>query len=137
MKLSYRGIYYQDEPIAREMSEEVSGEYRGQDCQLWRYPRHMPVQKKQGPIDLKCRGIAYSTHQTAEPEFAALNVKPVVSEGDTLMSTAKSRHSVKQEVAKVHRANILENLEHRLQVARSRGDQELVRQLEKEKEQIS
>ncbi|MBC6421481.1 MAG: hypothetical protein GDA43_09570 [Hormoscilla sp. SP5CHS1] len=53
------------------------------------------------------------------------------------MSTAKSRHSVKQEVAKVHRANILENLEHRLQVARSRGDQELVRQLEKEKEQIS
>lgn len=131
MKLSYPGAGYQDEPI--EMNEEVPGEYPGQDCQLWRYPRHMPVPP--GPIDRKCRGIAHSTHQTAEPEFAALNFKPVVSEGDPVMSTAKSR--LKQEVAKTHRANILENLEHRLQVARTRGDQELIRQLEKEKEQIS
>jgi len=131
VKLSERGAGYQDEPI--EMNEKVPGEYPGQDCPLWCYPRHMPVPP--GPIDRKCRGIASSTHQTAEPEFADLNVKPVVKERDTLMSTAK--HSVKQEVAKTHRTNILENLEHRLQVARSRGDQELIRQLEKEKEQIS
>ena len=133
VKLSYRGICYQDEPSDIEMNEGLASGYRGQDCPLWRYPRHMPVQ--QGPIDLKYRGIADRIHQTAGPEFAALNVKPVVSEGDALMSTAK--HSVKQEVAKTHRTNILENLEHRLQVARSRGDQELIRQLEKEKEQIS
>jgi hypothetical protein len=131
VKLSDRGAGYQDEPI--EMYEGFPGADQNQDCPLWCYPRHMPV--PQGPIDRKCRGIAHSTHQPAESEFAALNVKPVVSAGDTLMSTAK--HSVKQEVAKMHRANLLENLEHRLQVARSRGDQELIRQLEKEKEQIS
>lgn len=131
MKLSYRGVCYQEDP--REMNEGLASEYRDRDGALWCYPRHIPV--PQGPIDRKCRGITHHTHQTAEPEFAALDVKPVVSEGYTPMSTAKG--SVKQEVAKTHRANMIENLEHRLQVALSRGDQELIRQLEKEKEQIS
>ncbi|MDJ0662319.1 MAG: hypothetical protein QNJ42_22955 [Crocosphaera sp.] len=37
------------------------------------------------------------------------------------------------DVARLHRANILKNLEHRLQVARSKGQSNLIQQLEAEK----
>lgn len=38
-----------------------------------------------------------------------------------------------QQVAQTHRANIQKSLEHRLQVARAKGDERLIRQLEAEK----
>ncbi|WP_198649063.1 hypothetical protein [Cyanothece sp. BG0011] len=37
------------------------------------------------------------------------------------------------EVARLHRANILKSLEHRLQVARSKGQSALIEQLEAER----
>jgi hypothetical protein len=37
------------------------------------------------------------------------------------------------DVARLHRANILKSLEHRLQVARAKGQSRLVQQLEAEK----
>ncbi len=48
-----------------------------------------------------------------------------------------SRHqSPPAELAKVHHANLLKNLEHRLQVARTQGDQNLIHLLEQERNQL-
>ena len=41
-----------------------------------------------------------------------------------------------QRVADVHRANIQKRLEHRMEVARSKGDENLVRMLEAEMKQL-
>ena len=40
------------------------------------------------------------------------------------------------QLAQTHRANIQKRLEHRLEIARAKGDQNLVRLLEAEKEQL-
>ena len=39
----------------------------------------------------------------------------------------------KQDLTKVHQANILKSLEHRLEVARAKGEPNLIQQLEAEK----
>ncbi len=39
----------------------------------------------------------------------------------------------KQDLTKVHQANILKSLEHRLEVARAKGETNLIQQLEAEK----
>ena len=41
------------------------------------------------------------------------------------------------ELAKVHHANVLKNLEHRMQVARAQGNQNLVHLLEQEQNQLA
>lgn len=48
----------------------------------------------------------------------------------------KIRREEVQRTADVHRANIQRRLEHRLEVARSNGDENLVRMLEAEMRQI-
>jgi hypothetical protein len=42
------------------------------------------------------------------------------------------RNLTRQQAAQIHRENLRKNLEHRIEVARSQGDDELVRQLEAE-----
>jgi hypothetical protein len=44
----------------------------------------------------------------------------------------KNRQDLLKQTAAAHRDNLQKNLQHRLEVARSRGDQDLVRQLEAE-----
>lgn len=43
-----------------------------------------------------------------------------------------NRQDLIKQTAAAHRDNLKKNLQHRLEVARSRGDQDLVRQLEAE-----
>lgn len=49
-----------------------------------------------------------------------------------MFSLNKKRHNKAEQAAATHRANIQRNLEHRLEVARSNGDEALIRQLEQE-----
>ena len=44
----------------------------------------------------------------------------------------KTRQNIKNKVASTHRDNLKQNLRHRLEVARAKGDENLVRQLEAE-----
>lgn len=44
----------------------------------------------------------------------------------------KQRQEILKETAAIHRENIQKNLQHRLEVARSKGDQQLIRLLEAE-----
>ncbi len=44
----------------------------------------------------------------------------------------KNRDKTRTEAAAAHRQNLIKNLEHRLEVARSQGNEKLLRQLEAE-----
>ncbi len=48
----------------------------------------------------------------------------------------KNRREDLKRTAEIHRANIQKRLQHRLEVARANGDQELIRQLEAEMQQL-
>ena len=119
MKLSYRGAAYEYEPPTIDMVEgEVGGKYRGQP---WRcsYPRHIPV--PQPALDLKYRGVAYSTYPKAQ---------------ESAIAKISNSRKVCPELAETHLANIRRRLEHRLQVAKDSGDQKLIRMLEAESKQL-
>jgi hypothetical protein len=119
MKLSYRGIAYEYEQRGIDTIEgEIGGKYRGQP---WRcsYPRHIPV--PQPALDLKYRGVAYSTYPKAP--------------AGAIPQTGNPRQ-VSPELVETHLANIRRRLEHRLQVAKDSGDQKLIRMLEAESKQL-
>ncbi|MCW6035390.1 DUF4278 domain-containing protein [Spirulina subsalsa FACHB-351] len=134
MELCYRGVHYQRQPLSLEVSEgELSGKYRGQSYN-YRYPRHIPTLQTKPP--LKYRGVAYQycpmiqTENTLKAQLAAIaencgNPAPV------------ARLNRAQETAQVHLYNMRRNLEYRLQVARARGDQNLIGMLEKESRQLA
>lgn len=119
MKLGYRGVAYEYEPPTIDMVEgEVGGKYRGQP---WRcsYPRHIPV--PQPALDLKYRGVAYSSYPKAPAGAIAQLGNP---------------RQVSPELLDTHLENIRRRLEHRLQVAKTSGDEKLVRMLEAESKQL-
>ena len=59
------------------------------------------------------------------------------NENNQAALTKSSRQQVLEELHDIHLSNIRHNLEHRLQVAREKGDLHLIRLLEAEFEQIA
>ncbi len=141
MKLTNRGIISESNPPALELTKgEIAGKYRGTN---WRnhYPRHVPV--TQPMVDLKARSVAYCTSEPIDAEASLLcgcyenaATPKAVSTTTEAVSTVSSRQQVLDELNNTHLTNIRHNLEHRLQVARAKGDQNLIRLLEAEAEQI-
>ena len=127
MQVDDRANNYQSHPHL-ELNQAEIGDIH---CGTWKkYPRHIRATQA---IDLKyrqdanCTGaidIAQPTHATAEPE----NDQPALNQS--------SRQQVLAELRSVHLSNIRRNLEHRLQVARQKGDLNLIRLLSAELEQI-
>lgn len=126
MRLSYRGVKYENtSPLLEVREGEIGGTYRGQ---TWRthYVRHMP--EPQPVHDLQYRGVAYRTGQPA------IAMPTAVSSRSTLQAKHKrKREHELDEVTKIHLTNIRRSLERRMQVAKERGDEKLVRMLEQEK----
>jgi hypothetical protein len=132
MKLTYRGAHYEHNSLNPELTVgETGGKYRGVN---WKrcYPRHIPQQ----PVaELKYRGAAYHVGDPVDVELMMLSKQ----HKDNTVATAKICQ-VKQfgeELAKTHLTNIRQNLEHRLQVAKQKGDENLIRLLEDEARQIA
>lgn len=135
MKLSYRGVSY--EPSTASMLEvtegEMGGTYRGQNWRL-HYLRHIP---EPAPVhDLKWRGVGYRTVQpqvaTPTPAPQSLSTLPVNSS-----SSRQQRQKILNQVTDRHLRNIQRTLEHRLEVAKAKGDEKLVRILEQESQQMA
>ncbi|NJL68577.1 MAG: hypothetical protein HC894_21315, partial [Microcoleus sp. SM1_3_4] len=103
----------------------VYGSKRGN----YRYPRHIPTLRPQGPTTY--RGAKYSRDRDPQPDEAAS-----VAE-NTCKREAAAVKSPKAEVAQVHRANICNILDRRKQVAAAKGDERLLRLLEKEWQQMA
>lgn len=134
MEFSYRGVKYEKDLPSLEMTEgEIGGMYRGQACN-YKYPRHIPV--PQATPHLKYRGVSYCANPraTAEACFAA----PAADRIDSKVGSDSLKYPQKfdEQVEETHYRNICRRLEHRLQVARKRGDRHLVKMLEAEQELI-
>ena len=133
MKFAYRGVNYEDQPSALEVTEgEIGGMYRGQNWRF-RYVRHIPE-----PLptpNLKYRAVAY---RTSEPTAAipSRGFQSVVDVAARTLSTRNKRELL-DEMMSSHQKNIQRSLEHRLQVARANGDQNLIRLLEAESKQMT
>jgi hypothetical protein len=127
MKLCYRGVEYDYTPPVLEVSEsEMLGHYRGRPLRF-SYVKHIPF--PQPEADLTYRGAGYHTNrQGAVEAVVQINKAPQEPQFKPVFdSMAAARRGLLQEAARVHQDNIRRSLEHRMQVAQSRGDTVLVR----------
>jgi hypothetical protein len=106
------------------------------------YLRHIPT--PQPTVNLKNeRGIAFRTAQSVAveptiPEELAVERRLIASfQSQRKSVTDKTCQKTLDEADKNHIANICRSLEHRLQVAKAKGDTNLLRLLEAESAQIS
>lgn len=131
MKLSYRGVNYEAAQSTLEVTEgEIGGLYRGQN---WRfnYVRHIP---EPAPVkDLKYRGIAY---RTGKPTDTSVGTQPIGTLGRCTIA-ARNKREVLDEITRCHLKNIQRSLEHRLEVAKAKGDENLIQLLEAESAQMT
>lgn len=134
MKLTYRGASYDYEPPTIDMMEgELGGKYRGQP---WRvsYPRHIPV--PQSAVELKYRAVSYNTGDVENAGIPA-PAAPATNVPIWAVSPRSASHTVVSEVSQIHRANICQNLERRIEAAKARGDKQLLQMLEQESQQLT
>jgi hypothetical protein len=131
MKLSYRGVQYQYQPASVDMlTTEISAKFRGHRYNP-SYPRHIPT--PQPVAALKYRGVAYQTTETGEIQMVSA-ARPAVTPAKAvpLPLATQVRRLLPEEAARVHQETIRQRLQHRIEVARSRGDEQLLHQLEDE-----
>ncbi|WP_448561726.1 DUF4278 domain-containing protein [Trichothermofontia sp.] len=150
MKLTYRGVSYEPAPSTLPVVEEpVGGIYRGA---VWR--RHRPQQEPalQPPVQLTYRGVPYAAHlfhapaavAVAEPTAATVT-QPEMPQDILAQQAAvaafhfprKSKRKLLSETWQRHRQNVRLSTEHRLEVARQKGDTRLVQMLEQELDQLA
>lgn len=137
MKLCYRGVSYDYTPPMLEVSEsEILGQYRGRSLKF-SYVKHVPF--PQPKADLAFRGALYRTDTYGRVESASNTQNAVHRSKFTPVfdSMAAARRQLLQESAAVHQESIRRSLEHRLEVAQTQGDEELMHQLEDELHQIA
>ncbi len=149
MKLTYRGVDYDYNPPMLEVTEsEVACRYRGNPCH-YTYVRHVPI--PQPAEELMYRGVAYQTtrqghiEQLASHPLAAnstvlsANRQTISSLRNKMMGispAAQARRDLVQEASLMHRQSIARSLQHRIEVAKAQGNDQLLQQLESEMSQI-
>lgn len=135
MRLSYRGAHYEYEPTPVDLVDSgISGQYRGQSF-TFAYPRHVPV--PQTAALLKYRGVSYRTTATGKIESAPATAHPELAPGERAVAIplplkSRIRHLPTSDSAQVHLENIRQRLQHRIDVAKAKGDTNLLHQLEEE-----
>lgn len=129
MKLSYRGVSYENESLNLEFREgEIGGKYRGQEWKT-HYPRHIPELKPK--VYRQYRGVAYSSRPSIRTESDLETAK--LCSCPLIVSTPQ----LPKNLEAIHRENLLRNLERRLDAAMTRGDQNLITLLEQELQQLT
>jgi hypothetical protein len=132
MKLTYCiNNYEYDIPAVDLVESEVAGKYRGQGWN-YRYPRHIPVPNQ--AHDLKYQGVEHKTTGTSKTE--ATIAKKTVEPRRAIAPANAKPCILLPDTTKVHRANLCNILDRRLQVAKARGDERLLRLLEHEAQQM-
>jgi hypothetical protein len=134
MKLIYRGIKYEHTPEAVEViTEGVCGKYRGAEWKC-HYPKYTPVTKH--AAELKYRGASYYSGNPQEVEELKQRKKLnfIFAKNDQVFLSNRRKNN---QLAEIHITNLQRNLQRRLEVARQRGDENLIRILEEEANQLS
>jgi hypothetical protein len=137
MKFSYRGVKYNQEPLVLEMMEgEQMGRYRGQTLK-YRYPKHINHLQPRN-LQYKYRGVGYIDKPLGVSDNLSVSVS---GDGNQSCVCSISQNLSKKPkittTAQIHLENLRQKLEHRLQVAKSRGDLYLINLLEKEYQQLT
>lgn len=144
MKLTYRGAEYDYNPLMLEVTEsEITCRYRAQSSP-YTYVRHVPI--PQMAEKLTYRGVAYQTSRKGEvlradgtrPTSPSIAARLRVLR-DKLMGTSaasQARRQLLQESSALHQESMTRSLQHRLEVARAQGNQQLIQQLESEMHQV-
>jgi hypothetical protein len=118
MEFSYPGIRYEEDRHPLDTIEgHTTGQFSGSNGKL-RYPRHIPV-----PQLLRSMRERVLINHTGTESVKKAN--------------SASRLALHEEPAKIHYKNLCRNIERRLEVARSQGNQKLIQLLEAEFEQVS
>ncbi len=149
MKLTYRGVNYDYNPPMLEVTEsEDTCRYRGNPCH-YSYVRHVPI--PQPAEQLMYRGVAYQT--TRQGHIEQLASHPLAANGTALSANrqalsslrnkmigmsaaAQARRALVQEASLMHKQNIARSLQHRIEVAKAQGNDQLLQQLKSEMSQI-
>jgi hypothetical protein len=132
MKLSFRGASYEDNSPMLEVTEgEIAGKNRSQHGSF-SYVRHIPVPPTM--VHVRERDLSYRPRQTTADE-PTLADRPAACESHKKWHF-KNLQTKLDEADKTHEANIRSSLEHRLQIAKTKGDKKLVNLLEQESKQL-
>ncbi|MFE4105167.1 arginine synthesis PII-interacting regulator PirA [Almyronema epifaneia] len=139
MKLCYRGVEYDYNPPALEVTEsDIVCQYRGRPL-TYSYVRHIPI--PQPVATLNYRGVAYQTNAKGQVEAVNTPAESIFAKlsgfSQRTNPMAQARRELLREAAQTHQENIRRSLMHRLEVARAKGNEVLVRQLEDEMHQIA
>jgi len=129
MKTSYRGVNFQSSAPTLEVAEnDLTSRYRDESLNF-AYVRHIPLP----PVISNPMNRLVTEPSTTSP-FAAPTKREVIDEA---YYSPQVSEKILHEVSAIHQANIRRNLEHRLEVAKARGDQSLIRQLQVESQQLT
>ena len=137
MKLCYRGVNYDYNPPSLEVRDsELTGNYRGRPINFT-YVSHISV--PQPVSNYTYRGVSYSTNAQGQvqPPIAVPLREPVFqAERAVIGKGFQARRHLLREAAEAHRVNIQQSIQHRIDVARSQGNDRLLQQLEDELHQV-
>lgn len=148
MKYSYRGVEYTPVSPSVEVTEtEIIGHYRGTPCRRRQYATtdlHQPTHVMTYRGVEYGQGVNHSTTRQESPLPQTPRIPDVVpqsiSVGTALNYSRPSGRLGLRDVSdleKVHNTFIRQTLEHRLAVAKRKGDQGLVQMLEQEQHQLN
>jgi hypothetical protein len=131
MELRYRGHPYEKNASHLDiMPGEVSGKYRGNEW-TYQYPRHIPMPPPTS--QLKYRGIGYNPGQAVDQVTFSQKSEKSLSKVELAIKNSKTDPKINQ----IHRANICRNLDRRWMIAQAEGNEDLMRLLEKEFQQVA
>lgn len=151
MKLIYRGVTYDYEPGQRNAVERPRHSqapytliYRGQVVDVDPRAFHVELSTLPAHYDLLYRGVSYRVSRTGQGLASAVGrpagkvrvdrVPASRTQTEPAVPSLRRRYT---ELDQIHQANLLNNLQHRLQSAREKGDQVLIELLEAEQKQIA
>ncbi|NJO26305.1 MAG: DUF4278 domain-containing protein [Richelia sp. SL_2_1] len=134
MQLTYRGIKYEYVPVAVEVTTQgVCGKYRGVEWNC-HHSRITPVNRS--AVELNYRGAAYYSGNPEEVEKLKQRKKlnSIFAKSNNLFIRSNRKNN---QLDTTHCANLCRDLQRRLEVAKRMGDQNLIRMLEDEANQLS
>ncbi|MEO1428037.1 MAG: DUF4278 domain-containing protein [Cyanobacteria bacterium J06633_8] len=134
MKLIYRGIKYEHSPVTVEVTTAgVCGKYRGAEWKC-HYSQYTPV--TDNAVELKYRGVSYYSGNPEKVEELKKRKKLSFIFGDSKKISFRNRVSRNQR-NKTHQQNLLRDAQRRLEVAKRKGDENLISILQDEVNQLS
>lgn len=134
MKLTYRGVPYEQTPVNLEVTEgDILGRYRGQAVHSHLLATSLERPEVESTL-LHYRGHGYRKLQaTVQGAVATVHQAPAASCPIPLSKLAKL---MPQDVRQVHIENMRHSLEERIKAAQARGDEHLINLLQRESNQL-